>query len=564
VLQQLTITNFALIEKVRVEFSSGLNVLTGETGAGKSILIGALGLLLGSKAESEVIRQGCEEATVSGVLELIPGQELAQWLEDNALSLPKDESLILQRTIRHQKRSASLVAGQPVTRVQLEQLTGFLVDLHGQHEHQSLFLPDRHRKLLDQFADLEAELLAFGSHFQALSKSRKEWEDLVSGEEDREQELHRLRQAVLEIEKAAVREGEEDELKSERQRLEQHGRLTEALLSFESTLAEGRHGALTQIRSARQALGTIATIDEQWSSEEQRLETALIELEDIGATLHRYRLGLSFQPERLEDVNERLALLHSLDRKYGPGWQAVQKSLGVAKTRRDLLENYTSERERAEADLLNQEKDLIQSALTLSEKRQNAAKRLERLVQEALADLGMPHAVFRIGFQRRLGDTGKPICTPSGMDQIEFLLSANAGEVPRLLRDTASGGELSRVMLALKTILSEADNIPILIFDEIDTGIGGEIGQALGKYLKRLSRTKQVLCITHLASIASFADRQLKVEKVVEGGRTQTLVTAIEGSERVREVARMLSGNSATDAGLQHAEELIRRNSSQG
>ncbi|MEI8094084.1 MAG: DNA repair protein RecN [Spirochaetales bacterium] len=563
-IQDLTITNFALIERVRVEFAPGLNVLTGETGAGKSILIGALGLLLGSRAESEVIRQGSDEASVSATLDVEPTPELSDWLEANALRWVSDEVLILQRSIRHQKKSASTIMGQPVTRAQLEQMTGYLVDLHGQHEHQSLFSPDRHRKLLDQYAGLEGDLGEFQALFQTLTRSKKDFESLVSGEQDREQELFRLTQTVAEILKAQWREGEEDELKAERLRLEQHGKLTEALLALEQSLSEGRHSAIAQLRSARQALGVVTTIDERWTGEETRLENSLIEVQDIGDTLHRYRLGLSFEPDRLESVNDRLSLLHGLDRKYGPGWQAVQIAREKAETRKALLENFSSEREKAEAEMNRVEKELIQAAMLLSEKRQAAARLLEQAVQAALAELGMPHSVFRIGFQRKLAENGKPVCTPSGLDQIEFLLSANAGEAPRLLRETASGGELSRVMLALKTILSEADNIPILIFDEIDTGIGGEIGLALGKYLKRLSKHKQVLCITHLASIASFADRQLRVEKSVEGGRTQTTVSAIEGEQRIREVARMLSGNVATEAGLQHAEELIRRNSAKG
>lgn len=564
-IQELTITNYALIEKVRVEFAPGLNVLTGETGAGKSILIGALGLLLGNRADTEVIRTGAEEAQVSGVFELEPSEETAEWCSANDLSWPVEEPLLIRRSIRPQKRGGCSVAGQPVTRAQLEELTGFLVDLHGQHEHQSLFTSDQHRRLLDRYAGLEADLKAFASEFQTLSQAKKAWEDLVSGEADREQELFRLTQVVQEIEKAGLRDPEEEEiLRAERSRLEQFGKLSGALESLEAALTDGRSSAVAQLKNARQALGAIVLVDDQWASEETRLENALIEVEDIAQTLHRYKLGLSFSPERLEDVNERLAVLHGLDKRYGPGFEAVLATLSQAKEKKNLLENYTSEREKAESRVNALEQDLIQSALKLSERRQEAAKRLEAGVKTALADLGMRGAVFKIGFQRRMAESGKPVCTPFGLDQIEFLLAANVGESPKLLRETASGGELSRVMLALKSILSEADKIPILIFDEIDTGIGGEIGLALGKYMKRLSRTKQVLCITHLASIASFADHHLRVEKASEGGRTTTAVSVVTGEERVREVARMLSGATITEASLQHAQELIGRHGVQG
>lgn len=564
-IQELTITNYALIEKVRVEFAPGLNVLTGETGAGKSILIGALGLLLGNRADTEVIRQGADEAQVAGVFHEDLTDDLQEWLATNDLTWPTDEPLVLRRSIRPQKRGGCSLAGQPVTRTQLEEFTGLLVDLHGQHEHQSLFTADQHRRLLDRYAGLESDLKAFGGDFQTLSQAKKVLEELVTGEADREQELFRLGQVIQDIERTSLRDPEEeDELRAEKTALEQFGKLSGALEGLEQALTEGRSSAVAQLKNARQALGAIVAVDDRWSSEEARLENALIEVEDIAQTLHRYKLGLRYSPDRLEEVNERLAVLHGLDKRYGPGFDAVQATLADARERKARLENYTSEREKAEARVTALEQDLIQSALRLSEKRQEAARRLEAGVKTALADLGMRGAVFKIGFQRRMADSGKPVCTPYGMDQIEFLLAANVGEAPKLLRETASGGELSRVMLALKSILSEADKIPILIFDEIDTGIGGEIGLALGKYMKRLSRTKQVLCITHLASIASFADHHLKVEKTTEGGRTSTTVSVVSEEDRVREVARMLSGASVTEASLQHAQELIGRHSAQG
>lgn len=562
-IEELTVTNYALIEKVRVPFAPGLNVLTGETGAGKSILIGALGLLLGNKAEAEVIRAGADEAQVAGVFNAQPSEEAREWLEANGVAWP-DEPLVLRRSVRPQKRGLCSVDGQPVTRSQLEELTGFLVDLHGQHEHQSLFTADQHRRLLDRYAGLEGELKAFAAEFQVLSQAKKQYEDLVANEEGREAELFKLAQIIQEIGRADVRDGEEDELKAERSRLEQFEKLGGALDQLEHALSEGRSAAVAQLQTARQALGVIVAVDGRWSGEETRLENALIEVEDIAETLHRYRLGLSYSPDRLEEVNGRLAVIHGVDKKYGPGTDAVRQALAEAEARRLVLENFASEREAMLSRVDGLEQKLIQSAMKLSDTRQTAAKTLEAGVKNALAELGMRNSVFRIAFQRRVGDSGKPICTPTGLDHIEFLLAANAGEQPKLLRETASGGELSRIMLALKSILSEADKIPILIFDEIDTGIGGEIGLALGKYLKALSKTKQVLCITHLASIASFADHHLRVEKREAGGRTTTEVSAIEGDERVREVARMLSGQAVSETSLQHAQELIDRHGVQG
>lgn len=564
-IQELSISNYALIDQVRVEFGPGLNVLTGETGAGKSILIGALGLLLGNKADTEVIRTGADEAQVAGLFAVPPSEELSEWLSLNDVTWSSDEALLIRRSIRPQKRGGCSVAGQPVTRTQLEDFTGFLVDLHGQHEHQSLFSPDQHRRLLDRFAGLESDLRQFATQFQALSQAKRELEDLLAGEADRENQLFRWGQVVQDIERAQLSDPDEEEtLRAERLRLDQHGRLSSALESLSDALTSGRNSAVSQLQAARQALGTIVSVDDRWSSEEQRLENALIEVEDIAETLHRYQLGLNFSPERLEEVNERLALLHALDKRYGPGYDAILKTRDEAKAKLSQLENFSSAREKSESTVNRMEQELIQAALRLSEVRQEAAQRLEAGVKTALSELGMRGAVFKIGFQRRMAESGKPVCTPFGLDQIDFLLAANQGEPLRSLRETASGGELSRVMLALKSILSEADKIPILIFDEIDTGIGGDVGLALGKYLKALSQTKQVLCITHLASIASFADHHLKVEKTSEGGRTSTTVKAVEGEARVREVARMLSGAVVTDASLEHARELLGRHRSKG
>lgn len=557
-IEELSIQNYALIEKARVEFAPGLNILTGETGAGKSILIGALGLLLGSKADAEVIRSGAEEASVSAVIEA-GGEDLDLWMEASGLAA-EDGKLLLRRVIRPQKRGGCYVGSSPVTRSQLEELTSYLVDLHGQHEHQSLFSTDHHRRLLDRFLGIDGPLKVFAGEFTKLTQMNKDLLSLTQDEAGREEEIFRLKQMIGEIIKAGIQEGEEAELKAEKRRLDQHEKLYGELEALQSVMGSGRPSALQQLKHAKSHLQAVAAIDEQWEEALQRLENAYWELDDIAQNLHTYTLRLNFSPDRLEDVNGRLGLLHSLEKRYGPTLSDVLSKAEEAKERLAVLENYSSVREKAEKAAAEQEQKVIRLAMDLSEKRQAGAKELQVQILGALADLGMARAQFQISFQRRIGDTGKPICSATGLDLVEFLMSANPGEPLKPLKDIASGGELSRVTLALKTILSDADNVPILIFDEIDTGIGGEMGQALGKYLKRLSKRKQVLCITHLASIASFADHHLKIEKKTEGQRTLTMVNPVSGEARVQEIARMLSGNAMSDSGLQHARELVNQN----
>ena len=554
-LTELNVQNYALIDKLQVPFKPGLNILTGETGAGKSILIGALGLLLGSRAEAEVIRSGAEEALVSGLIDVSPSTELAEWLRDNDLSLD-DGPLILRRILRPQKRGAIYVGSSPVTRAQLEELTGFLFDLHGQHEHQSLFSTEQQRKLLDRFGQLETELQAFAIDFQELSRRKKEWEEFQSARAARDDEIAKCQHTIQEIRKANPQPDEEETLKVEKARLDQHERLHGALSEVLAAVAEDRAAVLTALRRVMPSFETVAAIDPGWEEGLKRFETVFYELEDLGESLSSYRRGLLFDPNRLEEINDRLAILHGLDKRYGPGLEKVLEAASQAEARLALWDDADSSAEKLANLAAEQERLVIQKAVALSERRQTAAKALEVQVVEALADLGMPKARFQIALTRKLGESGKPLCSIWGLDSVDFLWAANWGEPLKPLRETASGGELSRVMLALKSILSDADQIPILIFDEIDTGIGGEIGQSLGRYLKRLSRRKQVLCVTHLASIAAYADHHLKIEKQVSGERTVTQVQVISGEGRVQEIARMLSGGGSS-AGLEHARELI-------
>jgi DNA repair protein RecN (Recombination protein N) len=555
VLEELVIQNYALIEKASVRFQPGFNVLTGETGAGKSILIGALGLLLGSKADSDVIRAGCEEALATGVFSIAMNSELESWFVESGLPLPED-SLVVRRSLRPQKRGSCHLGGTPVTRAQLEDLTSYLVDLHGQHEHQSLFSSEHQRRLLDRFAALDPDLENFAASFQELSRRKKNLESLAQLLASREAETERLKALVSEVRKVDPKRDEEDELKAEKLRLDQHERLWEALNTFVDSFENDRTSILPSLRQVKPALSQVTEIAPELATFLGRFDAAYYELEDLVESLAAYKRQLQFSPERLEFINERLSLLHGLEKRWGPGIEGVLANLEQAESQLKTLEGGSENLERLEVELAEQEQLVIQKALLLSEKRAQASRDLEKKILLALGELGMAKARFQIVLSRKIGDSGNPICSVTGLDQVEFMWAANLGENLAPLRDTASGGELSRLMLALKTILSDADKIPILIFDEIDTGIGGEIGQALGRYLKRLSQRKQVLCITHLASIAAWADHHLRVEKSVDSGRTTTRVEPVFEEERILEIARMLSGGTSP-AGIEHAKELI-------
>ncbi|OHD14258.1 MAG: DNA repair protein RecN [Spirochaetes bacterium GWB1_48_6] len=558
-LEELTVQNFVLFEKARIPFKPGLNVLTGETGAGKSILVGAMGLLLGAKGESGFIRSGQDEAHLSAVFSLPPNsEELKTWMEENGLSL-EEGTLILRRILRQTNRSSCYLGASPVTRQQMEDLTGYLVDLHGQHEHQSLFIMDVHRKMLDQYLGLEPEIRDFSGEYSKLSQLRQQYEDFCKQAEYREEEIFRLNNLVQDIFKAKLKVGEEEELSSKKKRLDQHEKLFSALTSLGGSLWEGRGSALGQLKQSLGILGGITSLDPLLEDAGKRLDSLFLELEDVTASLHDYTLGLDFSPEVLKTLEDRLSLIYSLEKKYAPTVEKLLELEVQSRGRLSQLESGEETKNELFSSMKNQEKLVLFKAAQLTEKRKIGAKSLTQEILRVLQDLGMAKVRFEILVQPRSGEGSKALVGPSGADSVEFLISPNPGEPLRPLKETASGGELSRVMLALKSVLSEADNIPVLVFDEIDTGIGGEIGMSLGRYLKKISLGKQVICITHLASIASFADHHLQIEKIETEGRTVTSVRSLGTPEREREIARMLSG-SVSDASLEHARELISAN----
>ena len=613
-LEELSVRNFALIDSLNLSLDRGFSVLTGETGAGKSIIVGSLSFLMGSKADAEVIRSGCDEAGVSALVSVDPGnRDALEWLKSRDIEAD-DGRLAIRRSVKKTGRSSIYIQNVPVTRNELAEFMVFLFDLHGQHSHESLLRKETHRLYLDRFAGLEAEAAAFNKIFMELADRRKALEALSVSERDREARLELLNYAVEEINKAAVKNGEIKELEAETQRLGDFEKLSLHVNTAASALFEGSEskdsGAslLSLARRARAALESAAAIDGTLGVVLKRLEDLYYEAEDLAAEFRSYRDKLSYDPARLEEAEERLSLLYKLKKKYRPssgsygGGGDEENSQGAASSLFDeegilaykagaeaeieALSGAGENQDKIRAEISRLEKEIAAKAAALSAKRIEGAKRLGAGITGILSKLGMPKGVFSAlvaakkkepltslqGEVSRTGGSGL-VCGPWGADDVEFLISANPGEPLKELAKIASGGELSRVMLAIKTILcggsqtaagqkaGQDASAETLVFDEVDTGIGGEVALAVGEYLARMGRDKQIFCVTHLASIAVRADNHLKVDKKTVGGgtvteRTLTGVSLLNASEKRQEIARMLAGESGS-AALAHADELL-------
>ena len=557
-LETLVVSNYALIERLEVRFTPGLNILTGETGAGKSILVGALGLLLGLKADPEAVRAGAEEASVSGVIRLETNREALSWLADQGIQ-PEEGAIIVRRSVRRNGKGSLFVQGSPLTLASLRELTSLLFDMHGQHEHQSLLTPDNHRKLLDRYGDCTAQVEEFGAVHARLLAAREKLAALLSGEQERLRRVELLEHAVREITEARLDPAEEEALEQESRLLANHEKLLRLLEELYARTAENRGGALALLRQSRALMQDLQAIDSSLAPKAKQLEDAFYELEDLAQGVAERKGQMQFDPARQERVEERLSLIRKLKKKYGG---SVSEVLARAESSRGELAGIEGSGELAkklEGEIAALEKELKTRAGEISQARRQAAAGLQARVEEELKQLGMPKVRFQADLQDRANEAGKLLYTATGKDKVEFLISPNQGEPFRRLAQIISGGEMSRVMLALKTVLAASDQIGTLIFDEVDSGIGGEVALAVGERLKSLSAAKQVLCITHLATIAVRADNHIKVEKAASGERTVTRVAQVSGAARREEIARMLAGDRKGDTSLKHAEELLAR-----
>ncbi len=549
-LVELRIENYAVIEALTVRLETGLNALTGETGAGKSIIVGALGLLLGERASTEIVRAGADRAVVEGVFDASGVEGLADGLHERGIVID-DGLVILRREIVSEGRSRAWINGAASTATVVGDVGRRLVDLHGQHEHQTLLRADEQRAILDAFADARALADAVATDWARVSEAQRALDELDARGREIAQRADFLRFQAEEIERAALREDEEDELEREASRLEHASELTRLATRLYDALYAAEEAMGAQLADLRRTLDALVRLDPACGEWVAVLDEARYGLEELGRQMGDYASDIEDNPARLEELLRRRDLLYRLKAKYGPTLPDV---IGVGRRARaelDTLDGVALERGVLERARTEAEQTHARHCEELSTARRDAAARLDREVNEAIRGLGMPDGHF----VTQLEALSRPDGT--GAESVTFLVSANAGFEPAPLSRVASGGELSRVMLAAEVVFAGADPVPTLVFDEVDAGVGGAEAAALGQKLQRLAGAEQVLVVTHLPQVASYADRHFKVSKRVEGGRTHMEVGRLDDEGRVHEVARMLAGKEVTDLSRSHAEELI-------
>ncbi len=568
-LVELRLENYAVIDNVAVEFAAGLNLLTGETGAGKSILIDALALLLGDKASSDVVRAEAERAVVSAVFECAgaAASALEKILEDNGLDEADDGSLILRREIAAGGKGRVFVNNQPATVAVLRQLAPHLATIHAQNETILAFDGPARLALLDAYAGSQVEPAE--SAFAAWKGIRARIDDLERGEQDRLRLVDLWIFQKREIDEVKLHAGEDEQLEAEKRVLANAEKIYNAAMNAFDLLYEGNGSTSSSLRAAQKQVEELSRYEPKFQEALAALETARISVEDVGATLRDYAGGIHASPEHLAEVEDRLALLDRLKRKYGPTLDDVVQFGAEVTQKLSEVENKDEILRQLRAQLAQAGEDYLRVARALSKKRKDAARKLEKVVEAEINDLAMKSA-FHIEMTTSEEEGN---WTASGIDQVIYMIATNPGEPLRRLEHVASGGELSRVMLALKaSVEANVARAPspakagafrkaaqrTMVFDEIDTGIGGRAAEAVGKKLKSLARSNQVLCVTHLPQIAAFADHHYVIEKKEAGGRTRTSIRAVAGEDRTEEVARMLSGAKLTDTSRKHAEQMIK------
>lgn len=564
-LTELRIENFAIIDRLELDFGPGLITFTGETGAGKSIIMDALEMLLGGRAETAVIRAGAERATVEGVFKLSGAAKEAVNEVLKREDLLDDENYVtLAREARREGRSTARINGSTVNVGLLREVGAHLVDIHGQTEHLSLLDARSHLGLLDRYAGVDSLLASYRQTYHALQTLRRELAELRAAQVDSARRIEMYTFQVEEIEAARLKPGEDEELRKERDRLANAETLAANAQEAITLLDEGspETPAITdQMGQAVSALASLARVDSSKAELAARAESLLENIAEVAHELRDYLEAVEYNPKRLEQVEERLDLIHRLLRKYGGSIEAV---LAFGANVRKQLETITTaaekidELEAREAVLLN---ELAARAEKLSDKRKKAAEKLAKSIEAELDDLKMASAQFAVDFQTKPDNAGLPVAggrvafDASGFDRVEFLVAPNPGEGLKPLAKIASGGETSRLMLALKNVLAQADQVPSLVFDEIDQGIGGRVGGVVGQKLWQLGRSHQVLCITHLPQLAAYGEQHFQVQKMVKNGRTTTQVRRLGGEERLLELAGMLG--EVSEGTLRSASDLL-------
>lgn len=546
-LREIFVRNYALLNDVRVVFDSGLNVLTGETGAGKTILIKALSFLLGEKGNVDDIREGEDEAIVVGTFSMPKEVKLLI----NSLGIETEDEIIIRRILKRDGRGNIYINDIRSTVKTLQEIGKYLIDIHGQHKHQLLLNENTHIDFIDSFGELLEQRKNFKTNFYSYLDNKNNLEALISEADDLKKKRELLQYQIEELEKAELKEGEEQELLKDKEILTNFEKIAEGIKIAMGNLETEEMGILKSLGEVVRALKKIASYDNKIKEFAKTSEDALSILQDLNYSLMDYSNSLNYDPERLNFIMERLSLIQDLQKKYNMDIKDLIAYKEKIKNEINRVENIDNIVEKKRREVEEMKARLYKSAEKLSEERKNISHKFRESVKQELSKLGFKNADFVVDIKRKdIDDTG--------IDSIQFLIAPNPGEGVKPLKNIASGGELSRIMLALKTILSDVDRVGGIVFDEIDVGIGGRTAEVIGRKMKEIGKKRQVICITHLPAIAAFGDSHLVVEKKIIGKRTITTINKAEGEERVKEIARMLGGQRITDAVLSHARELLK------
>ena len=551
-LRTLSVRNFAIIERLDLEFGPGFNVLTGETGAGKSILMDALNLLLGSRAGTEMVRAGADKAVVDAVFDLAESPDVRRIAKDLGFEI-EDDQLYLTREITAAGKSTGRIGGRPAAIGQLREIGDYLVDLHGQHEHQALLAVPRHLDMLDawggrEFQSLRAEV---AEAFQQAQNLRRDRESLDQDARERAHLLDLYQYQVKEIAEAGLREGEDDELDLEYRRISNAQKLAESAAAAAAAISGGdENGALDGLATAVRGLEDAASLDETLLPILETIRSATYELTEAERDLTRYQDEIEFDPARQQEIEDRLEQIRSLKRKYGDTIEEIVTYAEETAAKLDALTHSEARGANLDREIGKTDKQLRALCARLSARRCTAAKEFEQITRTELRELGMAKTRFEVQITQ-----GEP--TPKGTDRVEFQIGVNPGEPLRPLAKVASGGEISRVTLAIKSAMARQEALPTMVFDEIDIGIGGRTASVIADKMAQLARSAQILCITHLAQIASRGTSHYSIEKRVTGERTTVIVNALTPEQRITEVARMIGGANVTETVLQHAREML-------
>lgn len=560
-IQSLYIKDFALIDELDVQLQPGLNILTGQTGAGKSIIIGALNMILGERADTDLIRQGATKAIAEAEIKVGNARNIRELLEDNAVEWA--DPLILRREIRD-SGSRAFINDTPVTIGVLKETGDYLVDLHGQHDHQMLLREENHRGVIDAFRPVKEKLKTYREQYRSMMQLTRELNDLEKRERELQEKLDLYRFQVRELEEAELDPNEEEEIEQEMNRLDNAEELEQKAAAIQELGNDGDINVVDLLREIRQHLQDIAELEPEFETYLDEVESARISLMEMIRFAERYRDGIEFNPQRLEQLRQRQAELNRLQKKYARTIPELIDYLEEIRGELNLAENFDLEIERLRKKREEQREALHQAAISLHKSRQHTGEQLAESIIGELQKMGMPNAQFEVRVEWNTAPKGwleieeKSVeCTEHGADDVRFFISTNKGEAPKALSKIASGGEISRVMLALKSILAREQSLPVMIFDEIDTGISGIISEKVGRTMRSLAGHCQIIAITHQPQIASQAHQHYRVQKVEHNDRTVTEITPLTHEEHIAEIASLMSGEQVTDTTLQTARELV-------